>query len=97
MAISLEELAAVALEGTVGPVTLAVRAIALAVALATGARRPLRRIAAMSVFAANRTRQSNVRGWVGAFDAPDADEEHRVRDQRGRFVRRATPNGSRPA
>src|SRR4051812_12197769 len=149
MAISLEELVAVALEGTVGPVTLAVGASALAVALAAGSTRPLRRIAATSVFAANRTRQRSVRDWVVAarhrwsslvdearaeyeasghpaqhpaassimvataagvvpetgsvvvpglqdgFEAVELQEAHRTRDQRGRFVRRAT-NGSRP-
>ena len=51
MAISLEELTAAALEGSVGPLTLAVGAGALAVALAAGSTRPLRRIASTSVLA----------------------------------------------
>ena len=55
MAISLEELTAVALEGSVGPLTLAVGAGALAVALAAGSARPLRRMASTSVVAAGRT------------------------------------------
>ena len=66
MAISLEELTAAALEGSVGPLTLAVGAGALAVALAAGSTRPLRRIASTSVLAVGRTGQLNPVGWVGA-------------------------------
>ena len=64
MAISLEELTAVALEGSVGPLTLAVGAGALAVALAAGSTRPLRRIGATSVLAAGRAGQLNPIGWI---------------------------------
>ena len=66
MAISLDELATVAFEGSVGPLTLAVGAGALAIALAAGSTRPLRRIAATSVLAAGRTRQLRPLGWFGA-------------------------------
>ena len=151
MAISLDELAAVALEGSVGPLTLAVGAGALAVALAAGSTRPLRRIASTSVVAAGRNGQLNLIGWIdvarrrwfslveearaeyessrasvstdrassivvatatGAVPeagsvivVPGADElppvlalpegTGRTRDQRGRFIRRAT-NGVQP-
>ena len=150
MAISLDELAAVALEGSVGPLTLAVGAGALAVALAAGSTRPLRRMTATSVLAAGRTVQFSPIGWFGAARrgwtslvdearteyqascAPtsgavsesvvvanaagvvpetgstilvpetaaavtslDLEDPQRTRDQRGRFVRRAT-NGVRP-
>lgn len=163
MAISLEELAAATLEGSVGPWTLAVGATALAVALAAGSTKPLRRVATTgSVVAMQRaavTRATSVKpgnwldavrqGWLRLVDearteyeagrqggqavtsavvvasatgavrepatmvivaAPDAaaadvavvgdagaDEhaENPTRDQRGRFVRRAT-NGTRP-
>jgi hypothetical protein len=150
MAISLDELAAVALEGSVGPLTLAVGAGALAVALAAGATRPIRRMTATSVLAAGRAVQLSPIGWLGAARrgwtslvdearteyqasrAPvssavsesvvvanatgavpeagsvivlpgstatevslDHDDPQRTRDQRGRFVRRAT-NGVRP-
>ena len=151
MAIAFEELTAVALEGSVGPLTLAVGAGALAVALAAGSTRPLRRMASTSVVAAGRNAQLNPRGWIDAarrnwsslveearaeYEAgrapasvvsappvvvatatgavPEAgsvivvpgaegvpaslalpDETNRTRDQRGRFVRRAT-NGRQP-
>ena len=159
MAISIEELAAGALEGSVGPWTLAVGASALAVALAAGSSRPIQRIAATSVLSAERLGQVSLIGWLGAArlgwtsvvhearaeyeasrqpsarpesavvvasvsgvvpergrivvpgasanDAPVATAQHlvalpfdehatgRTRDQRGRFVRRAT-NGVRP-
>ena len=150
MAISLEELTAAALEGSVGPVSLAVGASAIAVALAAGSMRPLRRIAATSVLAAERAGQFSLTGWLGTakrrwFDlvdearaeyeagrlpseglaaspivvttaarvvpetgtvivvpalreAPasfDFEAANRTRDQRGRFVRRAT-NGAEP-
>ena len=149
MAISLDELAAVALDGTVGPITLAVGASALAVALAAGTARPLGRIAATSVLAVERIGQLRPLGVVGAVrrgwtslvaearaeyeasrrprdavvappvvlaaaDRADrtsdsmvvsesphgspADEGHaagRVRDGRGRFVRRSK-NGAQP-
>ncbi|HZO29859.1 MAG TPA: hypothetical protein VFH48_28125 [Chloroflexota bacterium] len=150
MAISLEELTAVALEGSVGPLTLAVGAGALAVALAAGSTRPLRRIASTSIVTAGRTGQINPVAWIeaakrhwvslveearaeyvasrelaagpvtssvvianatgavseaGAIVVPGADrapatlvlpeESSRTRDQRGRFIRRAT-NGVQP-
>ncbi len=66
MAISLEELAVGALEGSVGPWTLAVGASALAVALAAGSARPLRRIAATTVHAAERNGQIRLADWYGA-------------------------------
>jgi hypothetical protein len=66
MAISVEELAAVAFEGSVGPLTLAVGAGALAVALAAGSTRPLRRMASTSVVAAGRNAHLDPRGWVDA-------------------------------
>jgi hypothetical protein len=75
MAISLEELAAGALDGSVGPLTLAVGASALAVVLAAGSARPLRRMAATSALAAGRAgragqvrqvRQVSLTGWLGA-------------------------------
>jgi len=66
MAISLEELTAVALEGSVGPLTLAVGAGALAVALAAGSTRPLRRMASTSVVAAGRNGQLNPITWLDA-------------------------------
>jgi hypothetical protein len=150
MAISLDELAAVALEGSVGPLTLAVGAGALAVALAAGSTRPIRRMAATSVLAAGRAVQLTPTDWLGAArrgwtslvdearteyqasrasasgavaesivvanaagavpeagsvivipgstgtaTAFDHEDSQRTRDQRGRFVRRAT-NGARP-
>lgn len=150
MAISLDELAAVALEGSFGPLTLAVGAGALAVALAAGSTRPIRRIAATSVAAAGRAGQLSPIGWLGAarrgwtglvdearaeYQASraatsgtvaesivvanaagavsesgslivvpesaavpaslDPQDAQRIRDQRGRFVRRAT-NGVQP-
>jgi hypothetical protein len=64
MAISLEELTTVALEGSVGPLTLAVGAGALAVALAASSTRPLRRIGATSVLAAGRAGHLNPIGWI---------------------------------
>jgi hypothetical protein len=150
MAISLEELTAAALEGSVGPVTLAVGASAIAVALAAGSTRPLRRIAATTVIAAERTGSLNLGGWFAAVKGrwlglveearteyesgrrdprdvaasplvvasaasvvaepagnlivsastepssiPEMHVAGRGRDQRGRFIRRAT-NGVRP-
>jgi len=151
MATSFEELTAVALEGSVGPLTLAVGAGALAVALAAGSTRPLRRMASTSVVAAGRNAQLNPKGWIeaarrhwsslveearaeyeagrlpataivtpsivvatetgavpaagsvivvpGAAGVPASlaptEEASRTRDQRGRFVRRAT-NGRQP-
>lgn len=65
MAISLEELALGALEGSAGPWTLAVGAGALAVALAAGSARPVRRMAATSAFVAQRTGQLSLAGWIG--------------------------------
>jgi hypothetical protein len=65
MALSLEELTAAALEGAVGPVTLAVGASALALALAAGTTRPLRRIAASSAVAVERAGQLSLTGWLG--------------------------------
>jgi hypothetical protein len=64
MAISLEELATAALEGSVRPVTLAVGAVV-------------------------------VPGPRDTADPLDMQEANRVRDQRGRFVRKAA-NGVRP-
>jgi hypothetical protein len=159
MAISLEELAAGALEGSLGPWSLAVGAGALAVALAAGSVRPIQRMTATSVVAAERAGRLRVTDWLGVarrewaglvdearaeYDAarghvesvdttsiavasasgyvpepgsivvpatPATDalteaqplvlppfDDHaasRVRDQRGRFVRRGT-NGARP-
>lgn len=150
MPVALDELAAVALDGAVGPLTLAVGAGALAVALAAGSTRPLRRMASASLVTAGRTGQLNPIGWIGAarrqwlslveearteYEAsraaaaslvtssvvaasatgavPEAgtvvvpgtdrapatlvlpEESSRIRDQRGRFVRRAT-NGLQP-
>lgn len=66
MAISLEELALGALEGSAGPWTLAVGAGALAVALAAGSARPVRRMAATSAFVAQRTGQVSLTGWIGS-------------------------------
>jgi hypothetical protein len=66
MAISLEELAVGALEGSVGPWSLAVGASALAVALAAGSMRPLQRIAATSVVAADRAGRFSLKRWIGA-------------------------------
>ncbi|MGE3913518.1 MAG: hypothetical protein AB7K36_29475 [Chloroflexota bacterium] len=69
MAISLEELAAGALEGSVGPWTLAIGAGALAVALAAGSGKPLRRMSSTGAFAAGRTGQLNLTGlsgWIGS-------------------------------
>ncbi|MFN8635848.1 MAG: hypothetical protein U0893_18520 [Chloroflexota bacterium] len=72
MAISLEELAAATLEGSVGPWTLAVGATALAVALAAGSTRPLRRVAATTSVAAvqqaaaKRVGTLNPTSWLGA-------------------------------
>ena len=68
MAISLEELAVGALEGTVGPWTLAIGAGAIAVALAAGSARPLRRMSATGAFVVGRTGQVNLAGltgWIG--------------------------------
>jgi hypothetical protein len=65
MAISLEELALGALEGSAGPWTLAVGAGALAVALAAGSARPVRRMAATGAFVAQRRGQLNLAGWLG--------------------------------
>ena len=150
MAISLDELAAAALEGSIGPLSLAIGAGAVAVALAAGSTRPIRRIAATSAVAAGRTGQLNPIGWLRAVQrgwaslvdearaeyqasrAPasgpvaesvvvanaagavpeagtviivpdfaagrasvDQEDKQRIRDQRGRFVRRAT-NGVQP-
>ena len=151
MAISLEELTAVALEGSVGPLTLAVGAGALAVALAASSTRPLRRMASTSMVAVGQNAQLNPKGWIeaarrrwtslveearaeyeagrapaptvtapsvvvatttgavpkagsvivvpGAEGVPASlaltDDIRRTRDQRGRFVRRAT-NGVQP-
>lgn len=145
MAISLEELTAIALEGSVGPLTLAVGAGALAVALAAGSTRPLRRMASTSMAAVGQNAQLNPKGWIeaarrrwaslveearaeyeagrapasivvasatgavperggiivvpGAEGVPASlaltDDIRRTRDQRGRFVRRAT-NGVQP-
>ena len=66
MAISLEELALGALEGSAGPWTLAVGAGALAVALAAGSTRPVRRMAATGAFVAQRRGQLNLAGWLGS-------------------------------
>ena len=74
MAISLEELALGALEGSAGPWTLAVGAGALAVALAAGSARPVRRMASTGAFSgartgafgAQRTGQLNLTGWIGS-------------------------------
>ena len=70
MAISLEELALGALEGSAGPWTLAVGAGALAVALAAGSARPVRRMAATGAIVAQRRGQLNVNlnlaGWLGS-------------------------------
>jgi hypothetical protein len=66
MAISLEELALGALEGSAGPWTLAVGAGALAVALAAGSVRPVRRMASTGAFVVQRNGQLNVAGWIGS-------------------------------
>lgn len=66
MAISLEELALGALEGSAGPWTLAVGAGALAVALAAGSVRPVRRMASTGAFVAQRSGQLNLAGWIGS-------------------------------
>jgi hypothetical protein len=66
MAISIEELAAGALDASVGPWTLAVGASALAVALAAGSARPIQRIAATSVVSVERLGQASLTGWLGA-------------------------------
>ena len=70
MAISLEELALGALEGSAGPWTLAVGAGALAVALAAGSARPVRRMASTGAlagaFGSQRTGQLNLTGWIGS-------------------------------
>ena len=66
MAIALEELALGALEASAGPWTLAVGAGALAVALAAGSVRPFRRMATTGAFAAQRTGQLSLRGWIGS-------------------------------
>jgi hypothetical protein len=54
-----------ALEGSAGPCTLVVGAGALAVALAAGSARPVRRMAATGAFVAQRTGQLNLTGWIG--------------------------------
>lgn len=66
MAISLEELALGALEGSAGPWTLAVGAGALAVALAAGSARPVRRMASTGVFVSQRRGQVNLAAWLGS-------------------------------
>lgn len=79
MAISLEELALGALEGGAGPWTLAVGAGALAVALAAGSSRPLRRMATTGAVASvvtgaataqratRRRAMSGIGGWLGGW------------------------------
>ena len=96
MAIPLEELTAVALEGSVGPVTLAVGASALAVALAAGSTRPLRRMVATSVVAAERSGQIGVRDWLDAVKHGwlGLVEEARAEYEAGR--RATTPVASAP-
>jgi hypothetical protein len=66
MAISLEELALGALEGGAGPWTLAMGAGALAVALAAGSARPVRRMASTGAFVAQRTGQLSLTGWISS-------------------------------
>jgi hypothetical protein len=94
MAISLEELTAAALEGSVGPVTLAVGASALAVALAAGSTRPLRRIAATSVLAAERAGQFSLSGW---FEAARRRWTSLVEEARAEYEASRLPAGSAAA
>jgi hypothetical protein len=102
MAISLEELALGALEGSAGPLTLAVGAGALAVALAAGSARPLRRMAASGAVTVQRTGQLNVMsgigGWIGGVRRSwrDLVAEARAEYEAGRRKAPARPGAEPP-